>query len=70
MVQALKPGGGLVMETYRIERLRSYPDFPRDYCLEPGELLVSLPEMQVSVYQEIPGQELASILALKATPVV
>jgi hypothetical protein len=53
------------METYTIERLKSHPDFPREYCLEPGELLGAFPGFRVALYREIPPQETASILALK-----
>ncbi len=65
MARALKPGGALVMETFTIERVKSRPNFPADYCLKPGELGAAFPDLRVEIYREEPGQETASILAFR-----
>ncbi len=65
MARALKPGGALVMETFTVERVKSRPNFPIEYCLEPGELRTAFPDLQVGVYREDPGLETASILAFR-----
>jgi tellurite methyltransferase len=65
MARALKPGGALVMETFTVERVKSRPNFPAEYCLEPGELRAAFPELRVEIYREEPGHETASILAFR-----
>jgi SAM-dependent methyltransferase len=70
MVRALKPGGALVMETFTTERLKTKPDFPREYCLEPGELEHAFPELRVEIYRELSGEETASILAFRPPIIV
>lgn len=65
MARALKPGGALVIETFTIERVKSRPNFPAEYCLKPGELGAAFPDLRVEIYREEPGQETASILAFR-----
>ena len=65
MVAALKPGGALVFETFTRRYLEKRPDFPREYCLEEGELKAFSPTLRVARYQERPQETHASLLAFR-----
>jgi SAM-dependent methyltransferase len=66
MVAALAPGGALVLETFNLRYLEKRPDFPRQYCLEEGDLLRAFsPTLSVARYQELPREPLASLLAFR-----
>jgi 2-polyprenyl-3-methyl-5-hydroxy-6-metoxy-1,4-benzoquinol methylase len=67
MINGLKPGGMLVVETYTLDHLKYRPRFPRQFLLEPNELLQHFRELTVLRYQlEDDGQAAyASILATK-----
>lgn len=68
MVEALKPGGALVMETYTVEQLL-LPKGPRsrEHLLEPNELYRAFRHLRLGYYREVTRQEraVASLLAYK-----
>jgi len=66
MVEALRPGGALVIETFNRRYLERRPDFPKEYCLEEGELLAAFAAtLRVARYQELPREPHASLLAFR-----
>jgi len=66
MVEALRPGGALVIETFNRRYLERRPDFPEEYCLEEGELLSAFgASLRIALYQEIPREPVASLLAFR-----
>lgn len=67
IIDALKPGGMALIETYTMDHLQYRPRFNKAYLLEPNELLSMLPGLRVLRYQEVDtGQAAyASILAQK-----
>ena len=65
MVRALRPGGALLLETFTEEHRLDHPDFPKEYCLAPGELLGAFPDLRVAAYREVPGEATASLLAFR-----
>lgn len=66
MVEALRPGGALVIETLNRRYLERRPDFPEEYCLEEGELLAAFgTTLRVARYQELPREPRASLLAFR-----
>jgi SAM-dependent methyltransferase len=66
MADALKPGGALVFETFNRRYLERRPDFPKEYCLEEGELLEAFsPTLRVVRYRELPQEPHASLLAIR-----
>ena len=67
IIQALKPGGMVVMETYTLDHLKYRARFPRQYLLTPNELLHHFADLTVLRYQkQNDGQTAyASILAQK-----
>lgn len=66
LVQSLKPGGALVLETFTVRYLENKPDFPRDYLLEEGELLSTFAStLRVVRYRESRREPTASLLALR-----
>ena len=67
MIKALKPGGIVVVETYTLGHLKYRSRFPRQYLLEPNELLHHFTELTILRYQiQDDGQAAyASILAQK-----
>ncbi len=65
IVQALRPGGALLIETFTEEHLQTHPEFPREFCLAPGELLTAFPELRMAIYREIPDEGAASLLAFR-----
>ena len=65
MVQALRPGGALLIETFTEEHLQTHPEFQREFCLAPGELLTAFPKLRLAIYREIPGEGTASLLAFR-----
>jgi tellurite methyltransferase len=66
MVDALKPGGALLFETFNRRYLERRPDFPSEYCLEEGELLGAFsPTLRVARYQERLQEPHASLLAFR-----
>jgi len=66
MVEALRPGGALVVETFNRRYLERRPDFPKEYCLEEGELLAAFGStLRVARYQELPREPHASLLAFR-----
>jgi len=66
MVEALRPGGALVIETFNRRYLERRPDFPKEYCLEEGELLGEFgATLRIARYQELPREPHASLLAFR-----
>ena len=66
MVEALRPGGALVIETFNRRYLEQRPDFPKEYCLEEGELLGEFgATLRIARYQELPREPHASLLAFR-----
>jgi len=67
MIKALKHGGIVVVETYTLGHLKYRSRFPRQYLLEPNELLHHFTDLTVLRYQiQDDGQAAyASILAQK-----
>jgi 2-polyprenyl-3-methyl-5-hydroxy-6-metoxy-1,4-benzoquinol methylase len=66
MVAALRPGGALVIETFNRRYLERRADFPKEYCLEEGELRAAFgATLRVARYQELPREPLASLLAFR-----
>ena len=65
MVRALRTNGVLICETMTLTHLVENPSFPRQYCLQPGELLSAFDSLEVSLYKELPGSSTASLLAIK-----
>jgi hypothetical protein len=67
MIKALKPGGIVVVETYSLGHLKYRSRFPRQFLLEPNELLHHFTDLIVLRYQiRDDGQAVyASILAQK-----
>jgi SAM-dependent methyltransferase len=66
MVEALRPGGALVIETFNRRYLERRPDFPEEYCLGDGELLAAFgPSLRVARYQELPREPRVSLLAFR-----
>lgn len=67
MINALKPGGMIVVETYTLAQLKYRPHFPRQFLLEPNELLHHFRNLTVLRYQtQDDGQAAyASILGKK-----
>ena len=66
LVEALMPGGALVIETFTRRYLERRPDFPVEYCLEEGELLSAFgATLRVALYREIPEEWTAALLAFR-----
>lgn len=66
MVEALRPGGALLIETFNRRYLEKRPEFPKEYCLEEGELLRAFgATLRIARYQELPQEPLASLLAFR-----
>jgi 2-polyprenyl-3-methyl-5-hydroxy-6-metoxy-1,4-benzoquinol methylase len=66
MIEALRPGGALVIETFNRRHLERRPDFPVEYCLEQGELLRAFgATLRIALYQELPREPLASLLGFR-----
>jgi len=67
IIDALKPGGMALLETYTMDHLQYRPRLNEAYLLEPNELLSMLPGLRIVRYQEVDtGQATyASILAQK-----
>ena len=66
LVEALMPGGALVIETFTRRYLERRPDFPIEYCLEEGELLSAFgATLRVALYREIRGEWTAALLAFR-----
>ncbi|MGH9318765.1 MAG: class I SAM-dependent methyltransferase [Vicinamibacteria bacterium] len=64
LVFSLKPGGALVFETFNLRYLEKRPDFPKEYCLEEGELLEAFgANLRVARYRELPRETMAALLA-------
>ncbi len=51
MIEALKPGGVVVVETYTLDHVKYRPRFPRQYLLKPNELLHHFDELTILRYQ-------------------
>jgi len=67
MIKALKPGGIVVVETYTLGHLKYRSRFPRQYLLEPNELLHHFKDLTILRYQiqDDGHAAYASILAKK-----
>ncbi len=67
IVQALKPHGVAIIETYTTDYRKYQPRFKKAYLLEPNELLHALSGLRVLRYQEVDDgtAAFASILAQK-----
>ncbi len=63
---ALKPGGALLVETFNTRHLGRKPDFPRELCLEVGELLATFEStLRVARYRETASESTACLLAFR-----
>lgn len=67
IIQALKPGGIVIVETYTLDHLKYRNQFPKQFLLTPNELLHHFADFTVLRYQtQDDGQSAyASILAQK-----
>ncbi len=67
IVEALKPEGVAIIETYTTDYRKYRPRFKKAYLLEPNELLNLLPGLRILRYQEVDNGQAAyaSILAKK-----
>jgi 2-polyprenyl-3-methyl-5-hydroxy-6-metoxy-1,4-benzoquinol methylase len=66
MIDALRPGGALVLSTFNRRYLEIRPDFPEEFCVEEGELpAVFGATLRVERYQELPREPVASLLAFR-----
>jgi SAM-dependent methyltransferase len=66
MVEAVRPGGALVVSTFNRRYLEAHPDFPEEFCLEDNELLAAFgATLRVERYQELPQEPHASLLAFR-----
>jgi SAM-dependent methyltransferase len=66
MVEALRPGGALVIETFNERYREARPEFRREYCLEIGELPKAFSGiLQMALYQELPGASVTSMLGFR-----
>jgi SAM-dependent methyltransferase len=72
MIGGLRPGGAILYQSVTIDELEINPSFPREWCLEPNELLRSFKSLRVLYYRETDpiNQEshsaLASLLAVRS----
>jgi 2-polyprenyl-3-methyl-5-hydroxy-6-metoxy-1,4-benzoquinol methylase len=67
MIQALKPGGVVVVETYTLDHLKYQSNFPRQFLLGRNELLQHFTEFTLLRYQLVDNGQAAyaSLLAKK-----
>ena len=65
MSRALRNGGAIVMETATTSFLEHKPDFNREYCLMPGELLRGFAELNIAKYHESQETGMALLVARK-----
>ena len=69
--KALRPGGALVYQSVTTEELKINPTFPREWCLEPNELLHAFGDLRILFYHESPPEgttshsAVASLLAIR-----
>ncbi len=69
IVDALKPGGVLIYETFNVHFLDVKPDIDRVYLLEPGELCRSFSELEILDYREgASGWDSVSSMVAKKPP--
>lgn len=68
VIEALRPGGALVYETFTVEHLK-YKNHDRIHLLEPGELLSAFRALEILRYREVDLPEsckcVASLVARK-----
>ena len=63
---ALRTGGALVYETFTLRHREQLPDFPKEYCLDEGELRSAFaPSLRLERYRESASPALASLLAFR-----
>lgn len=68
LARALKPDGALLVETFNTRHLDRNPDFPREFCLDVGELLAAFAAtLTVARYRELPSESTASLLAFRVS---
>jgi tellurite methyltransferase len=68
LVDALKPGGALVVETFNTRHLARDPDFRREFCVDVGELLTAFgTTLTVARYRELPSETTTSLLAFRGS---
>jgi tellurite methyltransferase len=67
MKEAIKNGGTVLVETYTLDHAKYNPKFPKDYLLQPNELLEQFKEFKILRYQAVDDGKsaYASILAQK-----
>ncbi len=66
MIEAIRPGGALVLSTFNRRYLRERAGFPEPYCLEEGELLAAFgASLRVERHQELPRETHSSLLAFR-----
>ncbi|MBI3805788.1 MAG: methyltransferase domain-containing protein [Nitrospirae bacterium] len=71
MAQGLRSGGAIVYQSVTTEELKINPNFPKEWCLDPNELLHAFKSLRVLSYQEAPPQgttshsAVASLLAVR-----
>lgn len=67
IASALKPGGTLLLETYTTAQT-AFERGPRnpEYLLQPGELRLAFPDLEIAFYRELQaGEGIATLLAWK-----
>lgn len=71
MKSALRPGGAILYQSVTTEELKINPAFPKEWCLEPNELLHAFKGLRILHYRESPPQgntshsAVASLLAVR-----
>lgn len=51
IIQALKPGGMVIVETYTLDHLKYHSRFPKQFLLTPNELLHHFTDLSILRYQ-------------------
>ena len=52
MKSALRPGGKIIYQSVTTDECLFNPDFPKEWCLEPNELLHAFRELRILFYEE------------------
>jgi tellurite methyltransferase len=52
MMSALRPGGKIIYQSVTTDECKFNPGFPKEWCLEPNELLRAFPGLRILYYEE------------------
>jgi SAM-dependent methyltransferase len=52
MIEGLRPGGAILYQSVTTDELTINPSFPREWCLEPNELLRAFRSLRILYYRE------------------